>query len=118
MSMKSVLGAALMLAAVSAFADTTITRGATGGLVAHEIKTERVTAVDEGAGCRTLEELTLAHQNPQVMKHMFGTHRCGIINVGDKLNLVTDANTGNKSVVKVYVADGLFFYVPGYVFGR
>ena len=118
MNMKSVLGAALMLAAVSAFADTTITRGANGGLVAHEIKTERVTAVDEGAGCRTLEELTLAHKTPAVMQQMFGTKRCGIVNVGDKLNLVTDANTGNKSVVKVYVADGLFFYVPGYVFGR
>ena len=118
MNMKTVLGTALMLIAVSANADTTITRGANGGLVVHEIKTERVTAVDEGAGCRTLEELTLAHKTPAVMQHMFGTKRCGIINVGDKLNLVTGANTGNKSVVKVYVADGLFFYVPGYIFGR
>ena len=118
MNMKILLSAALLLTAMSANADTTITRGANGGLVVHEIKTERVTAVDEGAGCRTLEELTLAHKTPAVMQQMFGTKRCGIINVGDKLNLVTDANTGNKSVVKVYVADGLFFYVPGYVFGR
>jgi hypothetical protein len=118
MNMKIVLSAALLLTAMSANADTSITRGADGGLIVHEIKTESVTAVDEGAGCRTLEELTLAHKTPAVMKHMFGTKRCGIINVGDKLNLVIGANTGNKSVVKVYVADGLFFYVPGYVFGR
>lgn len=118
MNMRILLSAALLMAAVSANADVIVHRVDDGSVVAKEVKTTPVVAVDEGAGCRTLEELTLAHKTPAVMKQMFGTKRCGIINVGDKLNLVTDANTGNKSVVKVYVADGLFFYVPGYVFGR
>lgn len=121
MSLESVLAASLVVAALSTtptHADTTVKHSKDGGVVIHEVKTTPVVAVDQGAGCRTLQELTLAHQNPQVMKHMFGTHRCGIIEVGDKLNLVTDAHTGNDSVVQVYVGEGLFFYVPGYVFGR
>lgn len=117
MNMKLLLGAALMLSALSANALSTVNKNSEGGLVVEELKTKKVTATDEGAGCRTKEELRFAYNNRNVLHQMYGTKRCALIEKGDKLDLVEGSHDKEKGIVQIYGGFGVFFYVPAYVFG-
>jgi hypothetical protein len=98
-------------------ADVVIDRTTGGGYVAETVKTTKIIAKAQGAGCLTVEELTLGYKNFEVLKHLMGTGRCGIIEVGDTLELVDGSHVKGKPLVKIYAGHGEFMYTPGYIFG-
>ena len=112
----TLLGACTMHAA-PVMADARIGRANDGSVVVQEIKTTPVTAVAQGAGCVTVNELKLGYRDFAVLGHMFGTKRCARIDKGDKLQLVQGSHVEGNPLVKIYEAPDVFFYVPGYVFG-
>lgn len=87
-----------------------------GVLIVEPLRTRSVKAVDQGAGCDSVQAVTLAHQHPPTMKVYLQTHRCYRIDPGEKLN-VTDAPEEN-GLIQVMAPGGVILYTPAYIFGN
>lgn len=105
--MKKTMIAALMVLSVHAQAETV--------QQVIQVQTEPAVAKTDGLGCLSFEDLYLAHQSPDMMQYQMNSRKCGIIDVGDRYNLVV--GYARQGTVKGYIpGTNRPLHMPAYIF--